>query len=238
MISARLVAFHLVAWAFAGGLALAAAQSRAADFLIQPSGQATDSSCQSYALAVALAIKRDKDFVVDTAADLRRVETAIRAAIKKEAGAGDVSHTHIVKGFQAYTKDKYQLRMKPVDLAQVGEVVRARSGVSSKSATPPTFALGAVIKDVVLASALKIGPDSYAQGHIFAMLGADGPPSSNQEFLILNSGVKLAPAEPIQCRNGIPDSPGKYTGLLSWRKAGDISYRLDSGGKVLLWTID
>ena len=208
------------------------------DFLVQPSGQATGSTCQSYSLAVALAFKRDPQFKVDTASDLRKAEQGIRAQIVKAAASAPVTHAHIVQGFQAYTRNKYKLSIKSRPLAEIGDVVKARSGLGSKAATPPGFLLGQAVNDVVLASATKIDADTYSQGHIFALLGVDGPPTSNQQFLVLNSAVKIKPARTVQCENGIPDDPSNYTALVSWKPVSAISFKQDGAGKVLLWQVE
>ena len=220
-----------------GSFWLAAAAGAAPGFLIEPSGQATGSTCQSYALAVALAFKRDPTMPIQTAADLRKTEVAIRARIKQAAGTNPVNHDHVRDGFNAYTGGKYKLTIKPADFALVGDAVSKRSGVVSEQATPPNFLLGAVAKDVVLASAVRIGKDTYGSGHIFAMVGATAPANSSQKFLILNSGVKVKNTTQKACSDGVPDDPGSYTAMLGWAKTADIEFK-QLGGKVLLWTVD
>ncbi|MDM0001209.1 hypothetical protein QTI24_21565 [Variovorax sp. J22P240] len=220
-------------------LSCAAEANATPEFLLEPSGQATGSSCQSYALAVALAFKRDAAFPVQTASDLRKVETGIRSKIKQAAGSADVTHVHVKAGFDAYTSGRYKLTIKPGELAAVGNAVAARSGVSSEQATPPTFLLGAVVKDVLLASATRIGKDSYGGGHIFTILGATLPANSSQKFLILNSGVKVKGENTARkaCSDGVPDKLDPYVAMLGWTKSVDIEFK-QASGKVLLWTID
>ena len=132
-------------------LSLASLEVLAADFLVQPTGQATGNTCQAYSLAVALAFKRDPNFKVDTAAQLRGAEQAIRSEIVREAAGSAVTHAHVVKGFQAYTANKYKLTMKAYSVADIGDKIVARTGVSSQASTPPSFLLGKVVKDVLLA---------------------------------------------------------------------------------------
>jgi len=205
-------------------------------FVVQPIGQATNSTCQSYALGVALAFKRDAQFKLTTAADLRKTELAIRAAIKSAAGTESVNHDHIKKGFESFTNGIYKLKFRVVDLAQVGEEVKKRSGVTSP--VPLEFLLGAIVKDVVLASATMIDNYPYSQGHIFTLLGADGPPNSNQKLLILNSAIKVKGIERNSCSEDLPDDPGPYTAGLSWKDFNSIKFKVNSPGKVLLWTIE
>lgn len=87
------------------------------------------------------------------------MEQGTRIEIVRAAAGASVSHAHIVKGFAAYTGNRYKLMMKSYLHAEIGERVKARSGVSSAAATPPNFVLGQVVKDVLLASATKIGND-------------------------------------------------------------------------------
>ena len=204
---------------------------------MRPTGQALSSTCQSYALGIALAFKRDPGFKVNTAAELRATEIAIRAEIKKAAGTSPVNHDHIKKGFEAYTGGVYKLNFRDVSEAQVGEEAGKRSGVVSKASVPADFLVGTVIKDVLLVSATKIGNDSYGSGHILTLLGKDGPPNSGQQLLILNSAIKVKDTERNTCVEGVPDDPGPYTAQLSWGLNSDITFKL-FGGKVRLWAIE
>jgi hypothetical protein len=206
-------------------------------FVVAPSGQATGSTCQSYALVVGLAFKRAPDYSIQSASDLRKAELALRAEIKKAAGTAEVSHDHIKNGFDKYTGGKFKLNFKDVALADLGSLVGARTGITNAASAPPTFALGTVVKDVVLASATRIGSDTYGSGHIFTLLGVDGAPNSNQQFLTLNSAVKVKNDAVSLCENGVPDDPGPYTALLSWKKSSQIDFK-QWGGKVRLWLIE
>ncbi len=214
------------------GVALAGA-----GFVIEPAGQATGSTCQSYALAVALATKKDSNFKIDTAAELRNAETAIRKMIKKQAGTSDVSHAHIQTGFQEFTGGKYVLKFKDVPEPDIGTVVGQATGITSAGAVPSSFLLGSVVKNVVLASATKIGQDTYSAGHIFTIYGVDGPPNSDRQYLVLNSAVKVKDKR-FTCEENLPDDPGNYSASLSWKKTGEITFKPVSGDKIRLWTVE
>lgn len=219
--------------------ALIVATSVSADprFAVAPTGQALSSTCQSYALGLALAFKRDPAFKIDTASQLRTTESAIREQIKEAAGGASVNHDHVKKGFDTYTGGKYKLVFKDVDVTQVGEEAGKRSGVTVANIVPQNFLLGAVVKDVTLASATKIGKDSYTAGHIFTILGKDGPPNSNEKLLTLNSAVKVKNLTKNMCEDGIPDDPGPYTAELSWMLGSNITFKM-FGGKVRLWMVE
>jgi hypothetical protein len=207
-------------------------------FIVEPSGQATNHTCQSYALGVALAFKRDPAFNLLTAAELRKAELGIRQEIVKARGnAPEVTHEHIKAGFANYTGGRYRLVMEDVDIATMGQRISARTGVSSAD-IPPTFLLGATVKDVVLSSATRIENDSYGSGHIFTMLGVDGAPNSNQRVLVLNSAVKVKGQERNSCMDGVPDDPGPYTASLAWKPVSRITFKPFSPGKVRLWTVE
>ena len=182
-------------------------------------------------------LKKDPRFKVDTASELRATELGIRAEITKIAGATPVNHDHIRQGFEAYTKGAYSLTFKDVAQTDVGDEAGKRSGVTSASSVPESFLLGAVIKDVLLASASQIEGNTYGAGHIFTMLGEDGPPNSNQRLLILNSAVKVKDTTKNTCTDGVPDDPGPYTAQLSWKANSAITFNV-FGGKVRLWMVE
>jgi hypothetical protein len=219
---------------FALGILNTNAQS---SFLVRPSGQADYSSCQSYALAVALAFKQDPVFPIKTAADLRKAETSIRTEIKKAAGSNRVSHDHIGSGFLAYTKNLYELKITSVSEPELGDQIGERTGVKSKASAPPEFLFGMVVKDVVLTSTTKIGAYPYEDGHIVAVLGVDGPPNSSRSYLLLNSGVKVKDKTQKTCSEEIPDDPGPYTALLSWVPTSEVSFK-SFGGSLKLWRVE
>lgn len=208
----------------------------ASGFLVEPAGQATGNTCQSYSLAVALATRQDPMFLINTAADLRNAELDIRTRIIESSGADAVTHTHIQSGFRTFTNGKYVLKFKDVAEADIADHIASATGITSASAALPSFLLGAVAKDVVLASARRIGAHSYAEGHIFTIYGVDGPPDSNRRYLVLNSAVKVK-GKRYNCEDGLPDDPGNYSASLSWITSNDISFKL-FGNKVRLWVIE
>ena len=209
--------------------------------LVEPAGQATADSCQSYVLALALAFKADPSYRLSNAAELRRAELGIRAEIVKSAAAHPqspgVNHDDIRRGFEAFTSDKYTLRTLDTDLLGLADTVASRTGVTDASALPPAFLLGAAVKDVVLSSATRIGANQYKQGHLFTLLGVDGPPNSNRRFLILNSAVKVRNTSQDACSAEVPDDPGPYTASVSWRRTDQIELK-PFGGKYKAWTVE
>jgi len=211
----------------------ASAQS---SFLLQPTGQANYETCQSYSLAVALAIKHDAAFPIVTAADLQKTELAIRAEIKKVAGNTSVNHAHIEAGFKAFTNGAYILKIENLPEDQLGEKIGQYTGISNKAAVPPSFLLDSTVKDVVLTSTTRIGSNKYASSHIIAAFGMDGPPNSNRSYLFLNSAVKAKDKTKNVCQEGIPDDPGPYTALLSWVSTSEIDFT-KFGGVVKLWRV-
>jgi hypothetical protein len=221
------------------------AQTAELGFAVEtPVGQATGSTCQSYVLAVALAFKRDKDFIMNTSRELRSVEVAIRGKIveafkRRMPGAPKVnpSHDDIREGFAAYTSGVYKLSITDVDLPSLSDIAGKRTGVIDEKVVPLNFFLGALVKDVVISSATRIGDDTYGEGHLFTVFGISGPPNSNRKFLILNSAVRKQRQKQNACIDGVPDDPGPYTGSVSWRSRGEIEFKR-FGDKYKLFTVE
>lgn len=207
-------------------------------FVQAPEGQSTSVSCQSYALSVALAFRKDPKFTINTAAELRMAEDGIRAEIVKAKGAAaEVSHEHVAAGFKAYTRGQYLLKAQWVDLPALGSLAGSVSGVSSAAGAPPTFLLGATVKDVVLTSVVRVGTSKYASGHIISLMGVDGKADSNRRYLALNGGIKVEglPAQ-MACVDGVPDKPSRYAAGVNWLKSSEVDFK-DFGGKYLAWTV-
>jgi hypothetical protein len=220
-------------------LCIAAMARAEPQFLVQPTGQATGDSCQSYALGVALAFKRDPKFQLDTASDLRNAENAIRAAIIKASNnAPSIGHDHVKAGFEAYTEGRYKIVMRDVKLGDVGSTAGQRSGVTAAAVLPPAVLASGAIKDVILSSATSINGDQYKNGHIFTILGVDGPPNSSQRLLVLNSGMKIRDTSRNACEAALPDDPGKYTALLSWMPVSNVAFRQFTPGSAKIWTVE
>jgi hypothetical protein len=205
-------------------------------------GQANFSSCQSYALAVALAFKRDPAFPITTWAELRKTELGIRGKIEAVRNArdpkSDVNHDDISAGFLNYTAAKHRLVRSTADLTALGQAVASRSGVSTAASVPASFLLGATVKDVLLSSATQIEGYSYKSGHIFTILGVDGPPNSDQRYLVLNSAAKKGAQTVVTCQDGLPDDPGPYQASLAWVKVTDITLKAFGDNKFSLWKVE
>ena len=203
-------------------------------------GQANFSTCQSYALAIALAFKRDQAFPINNWAQLRGTELAIRRAIEaaRDARHGtEVSHADIQAGFDAYTGGRRHLRQRMVDLPDLGALAGSRSGVTSAGATPPTFLLGSVVNDVLLSSAISIAGYNYGGGHVFTILGVDGPPNSSRRYLILNSAARRNGQTRVACQDDLPDDAGPYEASLAWVPSSQIAFKT-FGGRYSAWTVD
>lgn len=225
----------------AATLAASGAQADPSFVVTSTTGQANFSSCQSYALAVALAFKRDPTFPITTWSDLRNTELAIRgqidAARKARDPKSDVNHDDISQGFLTYTGAKHKLVRATTDLTGLSQAAASRSGVSSAASVPASFLLGGAVKDVVLSSATQIEGFPYKSGHIFTILGVDGPPNNNQRYLVLNSAAKKDTQTVVTCQAGLPDDPGPYQASLAWVKVTDIKLKAFDG-KFSLWTVE
>lgn len=220
----------------------AAAQVVTPQFMVEPAGQATFDTCQSYTLAAALAFKRDPNRPIDTAQQLRNTELDLRGRIVAKAsrdanGKPLVKHEHIQAAFADYAGD-YAIRKTPYqDVLALDEAIAARTGVTDAADVGSSFVMGAAVRDVLWVSVTRIGKKPYSQGHWVTILGIDGPPTSQRRYLLLNSAVVANGAQPAVCREGIPDEPGPYRGLVSWVAAHDIEFKKDSQ-RVIAWTLE
>jgi hypothetical protein len=212
-------------------------------FVVETAGQATFASCQSYALAAALAFKRDARWPINSAHDLRLVEASLRDRIvanapKGPTGSPMVEHSHILAAFSEYAHGAYVIRQKYYkDIPSLDDGIARRSGVNDAQSVGPGFLLGAVVKDVLVASVTRIGDMRYSQGHLVTFLGVDGPPNSKRRYLVLNSAVKVRGKRTLACQEGVPDEPGPYVGSVSWVPIKDIDFRQDSNG-ILSWFVE
>jgi hypothetical protein len=218
------------------------AQSQTPRFLVETAGQNTYDSCQSYSAAAAFAFKRDARFPISTAHELRAVEADLRARILAYAPKGadgnpSVRHEDIVRAFSDLTGGAYALRKYEYpDLPALGNAISARTGVTSADMLGPNFLLGAAVKDVLLVSVTRLGNNRYREGHLVTLLGVDGAANSSRRYLILNSAVKVGKERSRMCRDGLPDSPGPYEGMVSWVKSEDIEFKSHAGA-LLAWRV-
>jgi hypothetical protein len=206
-------------------------------FAVQPVGQWNGSSCQSYALAIALAKAKGSSFSTLTAHDLRTMEMGLRTAIIDVAkNKKNINHDDLKSGLENYTRQEYTISRDRVrGVAALTDRVQADTGVTSQVATP--FFLDAVVKKVVLTSVTKINGQGQWAGHIVALLGVEGPPNSSQKVLVVNSGDNKHEPDPRwTCESHLPDQPSKYTAHVAWVPVSSIAFR-DFGGEHLVWTV-
>lgn len=157
--------------------------------------QATDDTCQSYALALALSDEVSSPFRVSTAKQLRVSELEIRSAIeaqRSKANAKEVTHEHWERAIEQLSSGQYRLvRRYPKTAEEAVSLVASLTGVTNANLLPASFST-AMTKKIVLVSFRAIEKSSYGGGHIAAVFGtapAAGKPQPG--LLILNPGVKL-----------------------------------------------
>lgn len=206
-------------------------------FAVQPAGQWNGSSCQSYALAIALAKAKGTSFSNLSARDLRTIEMDLRneiiAAAKDKA---NINHDDLKKGFENYTKQEYTIsRDRVKGVVALSDRVSKETGVTGQVATP--FFLDALVNSVVLTSVTKIDGQGQWPGHIVALLGVDGPPNSTQKMLVVNSGDNKNNPDPRwTCESYLPDKPSNYKAHVAWIPVTSITFR-DFGDEYLAWTV-
>ncbi len=209
----------------------------------QQIGQKDFWSCQSYALAVALAFKRDPDFPVTSWSELRNTESGIRAEIISDNGGSveKISRQNVINGFAKFTHKQYSLIDKPADLVKLGTLIVERTGVSNASQLQNSFPLGPTVKDVLLTSVTRIGKKTYGDGHYIAIFGVDGPPNSQRRYLVMNSAVIMDPKgvdkHYFACTRDLPDNKGPYEAGLNWIPSDEIDFK-DFGSALSAMTVE
>ena len=245
MISARVIGTAAAVLLLSTGGELAAQGADPTFIIDRQVGQATNDTCQSYVLAIALAFKRDPHIPLKSWRDLRDLELKLRQQVviardARQAGVPPAdrltSQADSAKAVEAVTGGVYTLSYRTVTEPDLGALVAATTGVGSKAAAGLSFVLGAAVKDVVISSATQIGSKPYRRGHQFAILGVDGPPNSTRQYLVLNSAAYKVKGRQAfnSCQDGLPDDAGPYFPSLSWHD--DITFNPDSG-KVRAMTI-
>jgi hypothetical protein len=232
---------------FIVGLGLCCAEvAQAQSFIIEKQfGQATGDTCQSYVLALALAFKKDPAFPMADWSELRKVENAIRAEVKKNMDARGVtiaSGDDSRKALETFTNGKYTIDMgdSALEAPAFQRKIISITGVSSRSAfdQAPTFLAGTLVSDVIISGALRIAAKSYRDGHQFAILGVSSSvPNSSVEYLVLNSAARRKSPTEKQidiCETGVPDEKSPYFASLAWTN--DIDFNA-SPGKMRAWQI-
>ena len=219
-------------------------------FLVeQQFGQATTNTCQSYVLAIALALKGDPDFRMNDWAALRAFELRFRAEIKKRmdaAGAIEATDNDSRAAMETVTGARYTLASKgELSAPNFQAAVIATTGISSENdfSKVPAFLFGSIVKDAVISSATRIEAKSYKNAaghgsHQFVILGASQTASnSNVKYLVLNSAARRkTPSEKSidVCTDGVPDEKSPYFASLAWTNNIDFNA---PGGSMRFWSI-
>lgn len=230
--------------AAAGTLALASAHAGAQDLEVvtRPIPQAYSNTCQSYALAFALARAGAPGFALADVAGVRAAEARVRAAIAAAAGPGGSPYAHSAwaRAVTTLTSGAFALRRREYATADAlyGDAV-ARTGVGAAATLGPVVA-ATVSRTPVMTSFERIGRDSYATGHIVTVFGVDlpaGPMSAPAGLLLLNSAVKrrpgTTPAFAPVCGSGDPPGATRYTGALALER--DYVLKRYGGRFVAFW---
>lgn len=216
-------------------LAAGSAQAQTIDVVGKPIPQAYKDTCQSYALAFALA--RAGALRMETVADLRAQEARVRKAIDAEADRTDQTpyHHSVWQGaVKALTGNTYALHRKEFsDVEELMRFIEDKTGIRQAATLGPVLS-AATVQTPVMTSFSSIGPDTYATGHIVTILGSDGRPNTQRQLLLLNSAVKGPSTTKLAC--DVSDFPGdyRYRGAAALEQAYNLKRY---GGKfIALWT--
>jgi hypothetical protein len=198
------------------------------DVLINPPPQMNARSCQSYSLAVALALRdQTRRFKVDTVSDLRELESEIRLRVQREMAAHrrtDSTREDWRKAIEALTFGDFTVEGKDFpSYEDLSLFLAAHLTIHGKSPLLERIALD-VPTTVYLGSFRTVNGLEYRSGHIISILGqelANRRESSLDSLLIINSADRAA-----LCT--FPQRPVKYFGLAGWTNDYQLKYfRLD-----------
>ena len=203
----------------------AAAMAVGLAFVQEPMPQALSNSCQSYALSLALGVDTRNPTPIATPKDLRQAELKLRTALVAEAAALNkkegkskgkdgyyepTSHAVWASVLPRYSSGKFVLKQQFLPTIEaVAAKVAEITGVPDVSTWPMEFS-AALVKQPALVSFSRIGKDSYASGHIVAVLGVvPSPPRSpvqSPKLLLVNSAAKSKSTKQVlQCDVTAPE---------------------------------
>jgi hypothetical protein len=212
-------------------LALGFSNALAFDYkmLVAPIAQSSDSSCQSYALALGLAMLEPDDrrsyyeWRVDEKHDLRLHETTVRNKIERQMmldlGRPITRHDDSTRPewntvIRALTFGQYKLGQKEfVSFEDAIDFLKSRVKFHSKTRPSEWFPITTPMT-MYFTSFSRIGKP-YKQGHIVSILGVD---DSNKSFgrppwlFLVNSAAKVDDNECVADR----DERQKYMGKAGW----------------------
>ncbi|MFL0587505.1 hypothetical protein ACH0BU_12775 [Sphingomonas olei] len=233
--------------AFAGlGLPSTPVAAQSLDVVTSPIPQGYTDTCQSYSLGFALARANVPGFTLQTVAEVRSAEAAVRAAINAEIKPGESAYNHAVwqRAVLRLTSNNYRLnRVEYPTFEALAEKAAALTGISNAGTLSGSVAF-LLSQTPVMTSFSKIDGNTYSSGHIVTVFGVDrpsGPVSVAPKLLLLNSAVKRSaasapPAYAPLCGGG-PTLPGdtRYTGAL--RLESSYTPKTYGGRFVLFWIV-
>lgn len=188
------------------------------DLALEPLPQSKHDTCQSYALAFALAAAGDAAYKADTPKALRELELRVRQHIEKVAKGRDVlSHFVWQDAVVDLTSGKYVLERREYEsLAAIWDRMATLTGISDARARG-SLLTAATVKVVVLTSVNKLGKNTYA-GHIVPIVGVHKGPantSSPTALAVVNPGIKFG-AQPVPlCSAEVMPGDRRYTAAFS-----------------------
>jgi hypothetical protein len=210
----------------------------AVDVFLNPQPQAYNNTCQSYGLALALAMAGDGAYAVQNTGELRAAEEYLRGLIEtiaKQKSLTPLHHTVWEDAVAAATNSRYSLVIE--EIASVDAFNSRVAALTGNGAVEVTGSLLAAImtRQAVLTSVKSVDSNRYGSGHIVTLFGVGGgPPNSSQRPLaMLNSAVKTPRGDLNACN--LKDKPGdlKYSAEVALK----TRYELNPfGGKYrLMW---
>lgn len=226
-------------------LALFSLQSQAiSDIIMAPYPQSTNNTCQSYAIAYALASSSYLHNNIKTPKALRSLEKKVRQTIDNvanEKGWSVYSHKTWQEAVKRQSSNNLSLKIEYTDDPNwFYQKVREITGINSAAILDGPISV-ALIKKPILTSVEQLAGNIYKSGHIVTLLGLAAPMSSNRSIaqanhpvMVLNSAVKSGQKIFNMCSESITLGDKKYSAAVTV----SAPYKLKKyGGKYMLMYI-
>ncbi|SPO69490.1 hypothetical protein [Pseudomonas sp. JV241A] len=196
------------------------------DVLNAPPAQSTSSTCQSYSMAVGVSLLSLSPFLIDSEATMKESETRIRAVLKTTCpSCTEFNRDHWKMALEAYSSNKLTLGSKAFsNVPLLYEYLYQNAVITKKTPLDPALQVSISKPSTgFFLSVTELDGKIYPSGHVVTVLGVDAPKTSDPSYrpalLILNSGNKNVPDQPVsdtQCIAWPDNGKPKYVGSLTW----------------------
>lgn len=235
-----LSALALSVCALHGAAVVAAPTDYEMRLFLAPPAQSTNSTCQSYVLAVGLSLLDTSSFTspqwsVQDETEFRRNEMLIRAAIEGEMGNRKISgRPDWIKALKKLTFGQYTLgEQQFTSMDDLANFLKDKAPVKTKLEGQLPFLIPHP-STTYFTSFRRIEHSTYREGHLVSIVGLNAslPARSNKapELLLLNSAVKGDDNECLPAQF----EKNRWFGSSSWVTDYEVK-RFPDGRMIINW---